>query len=67
MSEKKKDNDNWTAYIQLGLELSSYVAAFFFAGYFLDVYFKTRPYFTVSGASLGVFSVFYILWKKFLR
>ncbi|MCX7648865.1 MAG: AtpZ/AtpI family protein [Elusimicrobiales bacterium] len=63
----KKNEENWTGYLQLGLELSSYVIVFFFAGYFIDFYFETKPYFTVFGALFGILSVFYVLWKRFLK
>jgi len=63
----KKDEENWVRYVQLGLELSSYVIVFFFLGYFVDFYFKTKPYFTVAGSLFGILSVFYVLWKKFLK
>lgn len=66
MSDKKNE-ENWTRYVQLGLELSSYVIVFFFVGYFIDFYFKTKPYFTVVGALFGILSVFYVLWKRFLK
>ncbi len=62
-----KNRDSWTDYIQLGIELSLYVVLFFFAGYIGDIYLKTKPYLTVTGAVFGILSVFYVLWKKFLR
>lgn len=62
-----KEENSWTAYAQLGLELSVSVLIFIFAGYFLDNKLSTRPWFTLSGAFLGIVSVFYILWKNFVK
>ncbi|PIS46813.1 MAG: hypothetical protein COT17_06570 [Elusimicrobia bacterium CG08_land_8_20_14_0_20_51_18] len=59
--------ENWTDYLQIGLELSVSVLAFLAAGYFLDFKLGTKPFLTLGGAFLGISSVFYLLWKRFLR
>lgn len=63
----KEKEDNWTSYVQLGLELSLYVIVFSFLGFWLDYKLNTKPFLTLSGAFLGIISVFYVLWKRFLR
>ncbi|MEW5951051.1 MAG: AtpZ/AtpI family protein [Elusimicrobia bacterium] len=63
----KEREDNWTSYVQLGLELSLYVIIFSFLGFWLDYKLNTKPFLTLSGAFLGIISVFYVLWKRFLR
>lgn len=62
-----KEKDSWQKYIQLGIEIAGYVVVFLFIGYFMDNYFNTRPYFMLVGIFFGIFSVFYVLWKRFLR
>lgn len=61
------NKENWTQYLQLGLELSLSVIIFLFIGYALDIFFNTKPFFTLGGVFFGLFSVFYILWKKFIK
>lgn len=63
----KEKGDFWTSYIQLGLELSISVLAFSAIGYWLDIKFSSKPWLTLSGSFIGIVSVFYILWKNFLR
>lgn len=63
----KEKEDSWTSYVQLGLELSLYVIIFSFLGFWSDYKLNTKPFFTLSGAFLGIISVFYVLWKRFLR
>lgn len=60
-----KEDDNWKKYVQIGLELAVTVLIFSLSGIFLDLKLGTRPYFTISGAFLGILIVFYLLWKKF--
>jgi F0F1-type ATP synthase assembly protein I len=68
MEDKKiQKKDNWQKYLQLGLELSLYIIIFTFLGYYLDIKFSTKPYLTFTGVFLGMFGVFYSIWKKFLR
>jgi len=59
--------ENWTDYIQIGIELCVSVLFFTAIGFWGDLKFKTKPYLTLIGAFLGIISVFYILWRKFLR
>lgn len=59
--------DRWTDYLQLGFEVCIYVLVFFFLGYYLDKYLNTKPYIMLIGIFLGIFSVFYVIWKRFLR
>jgi len=64
MAERR---ENWTEHLQLGLELAVGVIVFFFIGYIIDLYFNTKPYFTLIGSVFGIVSVFYIIWKRFLK
>lgn len=58
---------DWKKHINLGLEIAGYVVFFVFGGYFLDVYFKTSPYMLALGCLFSVFSVFYIIWKRYIK
>ncbi|NLH39686.1 MAG: AtpZ/AtpI family protein [Elusimicrobia bacterium] len=66
-NKKTLKADSWQRYLQLGLELSLYIIIFTFLGYYLDIKFETKPYLTFTGVFLGMFGVFYSIWKKFLR
>ncbi len=61
------NKEDWKNYLQLGLEIALPVLFFFFAGYFLDKYFQTKPYLTLTGIVISICGVFYNIWKKFLR
>lgn len=73
MFNKKDENktfyekQGWGLYVQLGIELAFYVIIFFFLGYFLDIRFNKKPYFTITAIVFGILSVFYNLWKRFLK
>ncbi|MEF3280652.1 MAG: AtpZ/AtpI family protein [Elusimicrobiota bacterium] len=67
MKDKNINKDKWTQHLQLGFEISAYVVIFFFIGYLLDNYFNSRPYLTLVGIFFAIVSVFYVIWKRFLR
>lgn len=58
---------DWKKHLNLGLEIFGYVFFFFFSGYYLDSYLNTSPVFMVFGVIMAIVSVFYILWKRYLR
>lgn len=58
---------DWKRHLNLGLEILSYVCVFFFSGYYLDLYFDTSPVFMIFGVAMAIVSVFYILWKRYLK
>jgi F0F1-type ATP synthase assembly protein I len=59
------DNNEWKKYLQIGLEICMYVIFFVFGGYYLDIYFSTKPYLTFTGVLFSMFALFYTLWRRF--
>jgi|YelNatPaOPRAMG01_1025707.scaffolds.fasta_scaffold691839_2 F0F1-type ATP synthase assembly protein I len=62
---KKEKDDEWKNYLQLGFEITFYVIFFVFGGYYLDIYFSTKPYLTLVGTIFSIIALIYVLWKRF--
>lgn len=58
-------NDDWKKYLQIGLEVCMYIIFFVLGGYYLDIYFSTKPYLTLLGAFFSIVAFIYTLWKRF--
>ena len=58
---------DWKKHLNLGLEIVSYVLVFFYGGYYLDKYLDTFPFFTLFGSAIAIISVFYTLWRRYIR
>ena len=54
-------------YLSLGIELVVAILLFFFAGWWLDVYWDTLPVLTLAGAFLGMIAGFYHFLKGVFR
>ncbi len=58
---------DWKRHINLGIEIAVSVFVFVFSGYYIDKYFNTSPFGILAGVMVGIISVFYIIWKRYLR
>lgn len=59
--------NDWRKHLNLGLEISVYVAVFAFIGYYLDKKTRLTPVFTVFGTVMSFLSVFYVIWKRYIK
>lgn len=50
-------------YLALGIQLAATVIILFYAGYWADDYFATRPWLMIAGLAVGVVSGFYNFFK----
>ena len=69
-NDKKEVVRSFLSYSSLGLEMGLSVAIGIGIGYFLDSYFKTSPYLTITFMFFGIaaaFKTIYVLLRKIER
>ena len=52
-------------YMSLGIEMIAPIVLFLFAGYMLDEWIGSSPWFLLGGALLGIVVSFYNLYRRF--